>query len=33
MRRDPMYWVSVVIGIIVALILLFILLRIAGVLD
>ncbi len=33
MRRDPMYWVYVVIGIILALILLFVLLRIAGVLD
>ncbi len=33
MRRDPMYWVYVVVGIILALILLFVLLRIVGVLD
>lgn len=31
MSRSPMYWVQVIIGIIVALILLFILLRLAGV--
>ena len=31
MRRDPMYWVYVVVGIIVALILLFVLLRLIGV--
>ncbi len=31
MRRDPMYWVYVVVGIVLVLILLFVLLRLIGV--